>query len=137
MAPPFTAGTALGPEDVHITEASGLAASRVHPGILYTHNDHGDGPHIYAINASDASLVATLTIGSGAQHIDWEDIAVGPCSQGGKSCIYIGDIGDISSRRGNAFDIYRVVEPADLIDGGVLAVDSKASFTYVILLSLM
>jgi len=32
-----------------ITEASGLCASRLHPGVLFTHNDSGDTHRIYAI----------------------------------------------------------------------------------------
>ena len=32
-----------------LNEASGLAASRFNPGVLYSHNDHGeDNPPVYA-----------------------------------------------------------------------------------------
>lgn len=74
----------------HIIEASGLAASRKHPGFLYTHNDHGDGPNIYVISASSGHREATITL-SGVTSNDWEDIALGPCNAGSSEfCIYIG-----------------------------------------------
>ena len=73
-----------------LTEASGLAASRKHSGYLYTHNDHGSGPQIYVISASNGNVAATLTIKGATSH-DWEDIAVGPCNNGSSiTCIYIG-----------------------------------------------
>jgi hypothetical protein len=49
-------------DSLELDEASGLAASRLHPGILYSHNDHGDRPRLFAINASTAEVVATLEI---------------------------------------------------------------------------
>jgi hypothetical protein len=45
-----------------LDEASGLAASRLHPGILYSHNDNGDSPRLFAIDESTARVVATLNI---------------------------------------------------------------------------
>ena len=33
-----------------IDEASGIAASRKNPNVLWTHNDSGDGPLLYALN---------------------------------------------------------------------------------------
>lgn len=109
---------------VVVDEASGLAASRRHPGILYTHNDSGDGPKVYALNASDASLVATFTVVAATNH-DWEDIAVGPCDEGG-DCIYIGDIGSGHDGQ-SARTIYRVKEPATLVNQ-ILDLDSFLKF---------
>ena len=43
-------------KDSRITESSGLAASLLHPGVLWTHNDSGNPPRIYAIDP-DGSLV--------------------------------------------------------------------------------
>src|SRR4051794_6987818 len=40
-----------------ITESSGLAASRKHPGVFWTHNDSGNGPYIFAITR-DGHLLA-------------------------------------------------------------------------------
>ncbi|XP_069134161.1 uncharacterized protein [Argopecten irradians] len=118
-------------EETFIDEASGLAASRLHDGILYTQNDHGDAPHIYAINSSDASLVSILTI-SGAENHDWEDLAVGPCTQGSSTfCIYIADTGYSSANDDEANIIYRVQEPTSLTDEHqTLNVDSTLRFSW-------
>jgi hypothetical protein len=114
---------------------SGCAASRRHADVLYTHNSVLDRssslrlkPTIFAISATDAHLLATLTIGSGIDQYDWEDIVVGPCARDSlESCIFIGDIGQ-SYRRAD-FIIYRVLEPEVIIDQ-TLSVDSKLSFRY-------
>ena len=87
-----------------LREASGLAASRRHAAVLYSHNDSGDGPHLYALNATDGSLLAVYRVtregdGPAANRTavdarDWEDMAVGPCpvrrgvGEGG-SCLYV------------------------------------------------
>src|SRR6266568_6264490 len=31
-----------------LVESSGVAVSRAYPGVLWTHNDSGDGPYLYA-----------------------------------------------------------------------------------------
>lgn len=74
-----------------ISEASGIAASRTHPGRLYHNNDSGDGPFFYQ---TDAGGGATRRIAvSGFTPRDVEDIALGPCT-GAPACLYLGDIGD-------------------------------------------
>ncbi|XP_067653870.1 uncharacterized protein [Haliotis asinina] len=98
-----------------LDEISGLAASRIHDGILYGINDHTSSTvenKVYAINANTGALAATLTI-SGSTNWDWEDIAVGPCPDSG-SCIYIGDIGSHNGISQNT--VYRVKEPSTLED---------------------
>lgn len=95
-------------KDNSITESSGLVASRSTPGAYWTHNDSGDGPFIYALNARGASLgVFRVT---GAQARDWEDISIGPGPDRGKSYLYIGDIGDNNEARAEII-VYRVAEP--------------------------
>ena len=77
--------------DHNIDEASGLAASRIHPSVLYTHNDKGDSSRIFAIDADSGNLLAALNINN-ARNYDWEDIAIGGCPGAlTKSCIYIGN----------------------------------------------
>ena len=87
-------------------ESSGLAASRRHPGIVWTHNDSGDAPVVYALDTS-GRLVGRVRV-TGAAALDWEDIALGPCASG--DCLYIGDIGDNDAVRGEV-QVYRVPEP--------------------------
>ena len=91
-----------------LNEASGLAASRRNPNILWTHNDSGDENRVFAIDANGNHLGTFLIEGTEAR--DWEDIAVGPGPAEGQQYLYIGDIGDNLSQ----FDIkyiYRVREP--------------------------
>ena len=89
------------------TELSGLALSRSNPGVLWTHNDSGDRPRLLAV-APDGRLLADVAV-TGAQHVDWEDIAVGP-APGAGAALYIGDIGDNTARRSSVV-VYRAREP--------------------------
>lgn len=75
--------------DIQINEASGLAASRLHPGVLYTHNDSGDRARIFALDSEDGRMLAQYQV-LPADHHDWEDMAVGVCPSKAGSCIYIG-----------------------------------------------
>jgi hypothetical protein len=93
-----------------IVEASGLAASRLNPGVLYTHNDSGGRPEVFAIDGANGHRLATLTL-SGADANDWEDMAVGPGPEPGASYLYVGDIGDNGGDRVR-IEVYRVREPS-------------------------
>jgi hypothetical protein len=93
------------PAEIH--ESSGLAASRSHAGVLWTHNDSGARSEIFAIDAAGRLLGTSLI--TGARNEDWEDVAVGPCAGGG-DCLYIADTGDNERKRDDAA-IYRVREP--------------------------
>jgi hypothetical protein len=86
-------------------EASGVAASRKLPGVLWSHNDSGE-PVLSAVRA-DGANVGRLWVALAAVE-DWEDIAVGPCGSG--SCLYVADIGDNNARRGSV-TVYRAPEP--------------------------
>ncbi len=83
-------------------ELSGLVLSRSQPGVLWTHNDSGDRPRVFALRA-DGTVLADLDV-PGAQAQDWEDIAI----RGHE--LYLGDIGD-NARRRPTVDVYRVAEP--------------------------
>ncbi len=107
-------------------ELSGFAASRVHRGVFWAHNDSGSAPALYALRA-DGRITATFAL-RGARLRDPEDIAVGPCTAGAsRSCIYLGDIGDNGGRR-RSVQILKVDEPARLIDGPL--VPAILSFRY-------
>lgn len=109
-----------------ITHASGLALSRIHEGVLYTHNDaNNPQPYVFALNASTSALIATLRIFPSTNK-DWEDIAVGPC--GSKSCIYILDS---QPHRHRVHSLYRVQEPDFLYSDQILLNASKLDFTLV------
>lgn len=91
-----------------ITEASGIAASRKNPGILWVHNDSGSSAVVYALNTG-GKLVGSFSI-EGARCRDWEDIAIGPGPDKQIDYLYIGDIGDNKARY-SSVTIYRVPEP--------------------------
>jgi len=105
-----------------LVEASGLAASRTMPGVLWAHNDSRDGARVYAI-AEDGSDLGAFDI-TGALAFDWEDMAAGPGSDPATSMLYFGDIGDNFSIRDGRVTVYRVPEPdfdsiTDRIEGAV------------------
>jgi hypothetical protein len=91
-----------------LLEISGVAASRINPGILYIHDDSGNPSQVYLTDGTGADK-GTLSLTSVGNR-DWEDIAVGPGPVAGKSYIYVGDIGDNDSKYGSVF-IYRFPEP--------------------------
>jgi hypothetical protein len=91
-----------------LSESSGIAASRKHPGILYTHNDSGNAPILFAIRTNGE--IAALYILEGATNVDWEDIAIGPSPSGIGHSIYIGDIGNNRGDR-DIVTIYVLPEP--------------------------
>ncbi|HYW06988.1 MAG TPA: hypothetical protein VE913_08530 [Longimicrobium sp.] len=92
------------PGDVH--ESSGVAASRAHAGVFWTHNDSGE-PVVTAVNAAGARAGAVRV--TGARVEDWEDIAIAPCPSGG-DCLYVADIGDNQAKR-QSVTVWRFPEP--------------------------
>lgn len=91
-----------------LSESSGIVASRKHPGILYTHNDSGSPPILFALRTT-GEIVATYQL-HGASNIDWEDIAIGPSPSGIGHSLYIGDIGN-NGRNRNVLTVYVLPEP--------------------------
>ncbi len=104
-------GTFASPE---ITECSGLVVSRKNPGVLWVHNDSGDSARLFAVK-EDGSLRGLYHLAR-ADSRDWEDLALGPCRDPGKECLYVGDIGD-NTRRRRKIQVYRVEEPTVPLDG--------------------
>ena len=96
------------------TELSGLALSQSQRGVLWTHNDSGDVPRVFAVTSS-GRLLAELSV-PGAQAQDWEDIAAGP-GPGGRPALYLADIGDNATERPEVV-VYRVREPRVAGGGG-------------------
>ncbi|MFJ5308545.1 WD40 repeat domain-containing protein [Streptomyces sp. NPDC088350] len=102
--------------DSRITESSGLAASHLHPGIYWTHNDSDDGPYIYAVDSGTGKTVATVTFGGVGKPRDVEAISIGPGNQ-----IYVGDIGDNLDGTWPYVWIYKLPEPKVLKDQTIRA----------------
>lgn len=83
-------------QTAQITEASGIAPSRLNPGVYWIHNDSGDQNRIYAIGPGGVHLATVYLNGFAAR--DWEDIASGPGPVDGVSYLYVGNIGDNSAQ---------------------------------------
>lgn len=100
--------TGMLPKD--LKESSGVAVSRKHENILWSHNDSGDDPDIYAINLAGDELGRFRV--RRARAGDWEDIALGPCPNEEQTpdCLYIADTGDNEGRRASV-NLYIVPEP--------------------------
>ncbi|MGW7363271.1 WD40 repeat domain-containing protein [Streptomyces sp. NPDC054841] len=97
-------------KDPRITESSGLAASRAHPGIYWTHNDQ-DVPRVFAVDSRTGETVATVTLQGVGKPRDMEAISVGPDGN-----VYVGDIGDNANGSWDHVWIYRFPEPRRLKD---------------------
>ncbi|MGW7052168.1 WD40 repeat domain-containing protein [Streptomyces sp. NPDC054887] len=101
-------------KDPRITESSGLAASRIHPGVYWTHNDSDDGAYVYAVDSKSGETVATLTLRGIGSPRDVEGISIGPDGN-----VYVGDIGDNLDGSWSHVWIYRFPEPKRLVDATV------------------
>ncbi len=91
--------------DQRINEASGLAASLLNPGVLWTHNDSGPA-QVFAINVR-GEILATVQLAN-ASNLDFEDIGI--IRRGADNFVVVGDIGDKDKRPGEIF-AYRFQEP--------------------------
>lgn len=125
--------TALPPS---VPESSGAAHSEWPGALLWTHNDSGHTPHLFAV-AADGREVARVRV-QGARNVDWEDMAAAPCpglgsdaglrassvsgpvsgpesgsgsaAHPGRRCLYVGDVGDNREVR-PTLALYRLPEP--------------------------
>ncbi|HEU4453336.1 MAG TPA: hypothetical protein VFR81_09760 [Longimicrobium sp.] len=100
-------GGGLKPLDAEIHESSGVAVSRAHAGIFWTHNDSGE-PLLYAVDSLGHTAGRVRVTGAAVE--DWEDVSLAPCPGGG-DCLYVADIGDNDAAR-PAVTVYRFPEPA-------------------------
>jgi hypothetical protein len=104
-----------------LAEASGIAISRRHPTILWSHNDGGQA-RLFAIGP-EGSIRARIALGAKVR--DWEDLAVAPCPQG--SCLYAADIGDNNGTRDH-IAVIRIPEPD--LDGKTVPAGDTLLATY-------
>ncbi|MDF0370778.1 WD40 repeat domain-containing protein [[Kitasatospora] papulosa] len=110
-------------EDPRITESSGLAASRIHPGVYWTHNDSDDGPYVFAVDSRTGKTVATITMQGVGEPRDVEAISLGPDGN-----LYVGDIGDNLDGSWDHVWIYRFPEPKRLADATVRATQFDVTY---------
>lgn len=100
-------------ENKEIEEASGMAFSRDHDGLIYTHNDSGGGRRVYVIDSLGKGMGVFKL--KGVWNRDWEDIAVGPGPDPKLNYVYVGEIGDNQLKYTNIF-IYRFPEPEQFLE---------------------
>ncbi|ANB07014.1 hypothetical protein SAM40697_3056 [Streptomyces ambofaciens] len=103
-------------EDPRITESSGLAASRLHPGVYWTHNDQDNGPYLYAVDGATGKTVARVALSGVGTPRDVEAVSIGPGNR-----IFVGDIGDNLGGTWPHVWIYELPEPTELRDQTVKA----------------
>ena len=92
-----------------IDEASGVAFSRTHPGVIWVVNDGVNG-RLFAVDSTGALRAEIpFRLPRGALPLwDVEDMAAGPCGDG--DCLYLADVGD-NYRIRDTIQVYRVREP--------------------------
>lgn len=105
---------ALGLLPPELREASGLAVSRMQPGVVWSHNDSGDAPTLYALDLTGRLLAKVALLNTVA--LDWEDIAAGPCPRHASAtelghCLYIADTGNNNQSR-DIVTVFVVAEPS-------------------------
>lgn len=106
--PPTVALQESGTLDPALNEISGIVASRRDPGILWMHNDSGDGATLYAVS-TEGRLISRHDL-FGVVALDWEDLGIGPDPDFGVDYLYAGDIGDNLAFRSEVV-FYRLAEP--------------------------
>jgi hypothetical protein len=96
--------------DARISESSGLAVSPQHAGVLWTHDDSGHAPVLYAL-ARDGRVAGTVRV-RGVAGFDWEAVAAFR-DRAGRALLAVGDVGDNrGTRRAPEVDV--LAEPARL-----------------------
>lgn len=97
-----------------LVEASGLAASRTTPDVMWSHNDSRGSARLFAFTPTGEDLGAFDVPGAFA--LDWEDMSAGPGPGGDGAYLYVGDVGDNFDIRGGLVTVYRVpdTDPAGL-----------------------
>ena len=104
--------------DSRVAESSGLVVARRDPSVLWTHNDSGNSPLLYAIDRN-GSTVATARVG-GVANVDWEALAP-LTARDGSPLLAIGDLGDNNHVR-SGVEIDVVPEPSSAGSGRVTPV---------------
>ena len=96
-------------DDRRVVEASGLARSHRVAGRMWTMNDGGSRPQLFALDAN--GVVEGAVVLGRARNVDWEALA--SFEHGGKAMLVVADIGDnLASRR--YCTMYVVEEPGEL-----------------------
>ena len=102
-----------------LKEASAAVRSPASPGLLWTINDSGNEPLVFAID-TNGQHQNTWRV-AGARNLDWEAAASGPCrANNPPHCLYIGDVGDNSAIR-RVVTVYRVMDGSGIEGSSLVA----------------
>jgi len=105
--------------DPHLVENSGLISFR---NKLWTINDSGGEPEIYAFNPLTGKILQIIRIANGRNR-DWEEIAQDP------DYIYVGDIGDNFGSR-DKLTIYKISKKQIPLAGNKIVNAEKIVFSF-------
>ncbi|MBC8088279.1 MAG: hypothetical protein H7Z40_13505 [Phycisphaerae bacterium] len=119
-------------EPKDLVESSSIVMSETQPGIVFTTNDSGSDPVLFALDTTGATR-GRWEVGN-ATNRDWEAASRGPCIRTDSatttqpaSCLYVGDVGDNSARR-KAVTLYQLVEPSVRQDMSVGVLQARALY---------
>lgn len=98
--------------DERLREISGLAASRLHPDVLWMLNDGGNDAAVYAVSRR-GRVLARFAV-EGVANTDWEDLAAFELD--GRPYLLIADTGDNGGLR-RTLQLHVLAEPDSLRDG--------------------
>jgi hypothetical protein len=111
-----------------LVEASGIAASRTTPGVLWSHNDSRGTATLFAFTYAGDDLGAHDVPGAFA--LDWEDMSAGPGPARDGAFLYVGDIGDNFDIRGGLVTVYRVPDVDPVALDGAFAESTALTYRY-------
>jgi hypothetical protein len=93
--------------DPGLVEVSGVAVDA--DGVAWVVNDSGDSARVFGLRPGDDGTLAVQTVTvTGAVHVDWEDVALGPGPDG--PVLWLADTGDNAGLRPNVV-LYRIPVP--------------------------
>jgi hypothetical protein len=105
-----------------LDEPSGMAPSARHADRFYVHNDSGDRPRLFLVDAEGRGH-GELRV-EGAEAVDWESITAD-----GLGHLWIGDVGNNGSGRDD-LTLYRVPEATAPDGDATLKVEARIRFRY-------
>lgn len=109
-------------------ETSGIAVSHRTPGMIWTHNDSGGEPVLFALNA-DGSLRGKVRV-EGVTNYDWEEMA--SFELDGKAWLLAADIGDnYAARKGCVLHLIAEPDAAALSPGRELLLRPEYSINFI------
>jgi hypothetical protein len=124
-ADPVEAGQLAEPKN---QETSGLAASHRTPGLLWTHNDSGGDPVLFALNAN-GSLRGKVRV-EGVANFDWEEMATFELD--GKAWLLAADMGDnYAMRRSCVLHVLAEPDATQLSTDGELVLKPEYSIHFI------